>query len=79
LDSLGRREDKHHEETLVKDTKRGIGYRPEALLPTALAVSKTRSEIDRPRFLLGICISSDFILPFLLHLTRMKARMWTHI
>jgi hypothetical protein len=47
----------------VKHTKRRIGRRPEALLPTAPAVSKTRSEIDGPRIPLGIYISSDLILP----------------
>jgi hypothetical protein len=47
----------------VKHTKRRIGRRSEALLPTAPAVSKTRSEIDGPLIPFGICISSDFIRP----------------
>jgi hypothetical protein len=63
----------------VKHTKRRIGQRPEALLPTVRAVSKTQPKIDGPRFLLGICISSDFILPSLLDLTRIKAWIRTSI
>jgi hypothetical protein len=63
----------------VKHTKRRIRTRPEELLPTAPAALKARSEIDGPRFPLGICISSDFIISSLLDLTRINARMWTSI
>jgi hypothetical protein len=54
----------------VKHNKCRIENRPEALLPTASAVSKTWSEIDERRFLLGICIYSDFILHSILDILR---------
>jgi hypothetical protein len=56
--------------TTVKHIKRRIWHLPEMLLPTAPAISKTRSELNGLHFLVGICISSDFIINSLLDLTR---------
>jgi hypothetical protein len=53
------------EETLVKHTKRRIRHRPEALLPTAPAVSKTRSEIDGPLF----CRPNQWVVIVMLTIT----------